>query len=277
VWDEVEPGRRGIHLRSADIDGSDQRRVYVSNLGFTTDLSLDRRGRRVAFAPCCRNRLPRLVVARVMGGRIWKPLARHPEFYFVGGIGWSPHGTRLVFDGDTDVHGRLAAGLWTVRLDGTGLRRLLQLPPPRRDQGPINEALAWTSRGILYCDRGALRIARHGHSRVLFRHAYSVHISGDGRHIVTEHFGRASLRQSIWYGDADGTHQRRLWRGPKASDSGVSLLEPVPDFHGRDLLVNRSSDPSAADDGLVAWRVAGDPADAQLQAFLSHADAYTWN
>jgi hypothetical protein len=277
VWDESLRGRNGVHLWAAHTDGSHAHRIYTSHRGFTTGLVLDRRGRRVAFAPCCRADLPRLVVARVTGGRVWKPLTRHPEFSFVSGIGWSPHGTRLVFEGNTGGPGHLAAGLWTVRLDGTRLHRLLELPPPGTDESPLNEALAWTRQGVLYCDRGALRVARHGHEHVLVRRAYSVHISGDGRHIVTEHYNSASARSSIWYGDVDGTDQRRLWRSPHGPTAYALLRDPVPDFHGRRLLIERVSDPSSAGDGIAFWHLGADATDAPLMDFLSQAFAYTWN
>ncbi len=280
VWDQFLPGRNGVHLWSANVDGSDASPIYTSHRGFITELTLDRRGRRVAFAPCCRDRLPRLVVAPVAGGPAQRPLAHHRQFDRVGGIGWSPHGSRLVFEGFTDRHDRLAAALWTVRPDGSGLHRMLRLPSPRTGDSHLNEALAWTRDGIVYAEGGALRVAQHGRSRVLIRGGvYAARISGDGRHIVTERFDRTTLRASIWSGDADGTHQHRLWLGPRSTTSHRARYGyPVPDFHGRHLLATRQSDPSdPSADGVVPWRVGASPDRAHVLDFLADSFAYGWN
>ena len=100
VWDEWQRGRQGFHLRSARVDGSDKRRVYDSPTGLTLDLTMDPRGRWVAFSPCCRKEFPTLVVARVRGGTVLQPLADHSKIYFVLGtvrntvIGEALAGTR---------------------------------------------------------------------------------------------------------------------------------------------------------------------------------------
>ncbi len=156
---------------------------------------------------------------------------------------------------------------------------MVRLPNPRPDGAGPNEALAWTRRGVLYCEGGALLVAHHGRSRVLVRGGvYSVRISGDGQHIVTERYDRASFRGSIWYGDADGTHQRRLWLGPRATTSSAPRFGyPIPDFHGRRLLVERTDQSAADPDSVVRWGVGSDPAHAPALDFLANADSYTWN
>jgi hypothetical protein len=166
-----------------------------------------------------------------------------------------------------------------VRLDGRDLRRVVRLPNPTVDGSRPNEALTWTRRGVLYCEGGALRVARHGRSRVLVRGGVSsVRISGDGRHIVTEHYNRTSFRGSIWYGEADGTHQRRLWLGPRTTTSTAARFGyPMPDFRGRHLLTERSDNPSDDLEGVVRWRVGSEPERAPVTDFLAHADAFTWN
>jgi hypothetical protein len=280
VWDQDIPDRSGVHLRVADPDGSHAHQIYASHRGFTTALSVDRRGRRVAFAPCCRSRLPRLVVVPLSGGRARQPLRHHPGFFFVGGIGWSPHGSRLVFEGEKSrPHGQIAAALWTVLPDGSGLHRVLRLPDPTTDESVPNVALAWTRLGILYCEGDALRLAHHGRSRLLLRGAFSVRISGDGRHIVTERYNRSTYRASIWYGDADGTRQHRLWLGPGATTSHAPRYGyPVPDFHGRRLLVDGVPDPDdPSSEGIGSWGVDRDPDSARVLPFLSNAFAFAWN
>lgn len=143
VWDQWRRGRKGIHLRSALLDGTDRRPVYDSRRGWTLELSLDRSGQRVAFAPCCRSELPTMVVAPVLGGEAFEPLKNHPRIYAVGGIGWSPDGRRIAFEG---WHGKAPdhhKSIWTIRPDGSGLRNVLDRPRGRFDASP---SLAWTTR-----------------------------------------------------------------------------------------------------------------------------------
>jgi hypothetical protein len=106
-----------------------------------------------------------------------------------------------------------------------------------------------------------------------------VRISGDGRHIVTERYNRSTYRASIWYGDADGTRQRRLWLGPATTTSHAPRYGyPVPDYHGRRLLIDGVPDPAApSSEGIGFWRVDRDPDSARVLPFLSHAFAFTWN
>lgn len=271
VWDAFKKGRYGIHLNSAHVDGSHRRRIYTTDHGFTTDLILDGRGRRVAFAPCCRDSDPALVVVPVTGGRALSPLASHPAFYAVGGIGWSPDGRRLAFEGYTERGKHLYDALWTVRLDGSGLQKILQLPAPRSRDAVFIDGLAWTSDGVLYPDDHDLRIASHGTSRLLLRHVTSVRISGDGRHIVTMH--DAHQGQSLWYGKADGTHQRRLYVEPDGG-TGLTLLDPVPNYDGSQILAWRSKPgPYGSVDDIVRWRV---PDDVGAARVVSVADGNAW-
>lgn len=126
VWADASRGTKGIHLSSANLDGSGLQHIYDASSGFITALTMDRQGGRVAFAPCCAKREPLLVVAAVLGGKAWRPLAAYQsKFYFVGGIGWSPSGRRLVFEAGTSRGTRPNCALWTVGLNGHGLRRIL--------------------------------------------------------------------------------------------------------------------------------------------------------
>jgi hypothetical protein len=272
VWDQPIPGRPGIHLDSGNLDGSGLRRIYTTQHGFLNSLSMDRAGRRVAFAPCCQKRLPALVVAQVRGGKVQRPLLRRPRFYFVGGIGWSPSGRRLVFQGNTAHGTHLASALWTVRPDGSGLRRVLRLPSPR-NAGYVNPALAWTRFGVLYSDGHDLRVARHGASHLVLRHVVAARVSGNGRHIVTWHEQRGR-RDTLWFGAPDGTEQRLLYRFPSASQSGTRYFDVTPNYTGRRILGWRES---VSGDETVWWKTADGPETSHVISALGATSPVTWN
>jgi len=275
VWDDWKAGRPGIHLVSETATGDDRRRIYVSHRGFTMTLVLDRRGRRVAFAPCCHRSLPLLVVVPVLGGRVLEPLARHDEFYFADGIGWSPNGRRLVFQGGVRHGHRLSMALWTVHPNGTGLHRLLPLGSPRADDAPFNASVAWTRQGVLYSDGRDLRVVRHGKSSLLLRHVTAVRISGDGTRIVTDQMRQQ--RRSLWIGDADGTDQTRFYI---YSDQPVDgwLFDPQPNHDGTRLLAVRDrSTPAGSTMEVITWVVAEGVDSATVLAELGSPGAVTWN
>lgn len=277
VWDDDTPRRPGLHLFSAELDGSGRQRLFTSKKGFATALVLDRRGRRVAFAPCCQASLPLLVVVPVLGGKALRPLARHPAFYFVGGIGWSPDGRRLVFEGDTDRGGVLRSALWTVRPDGSGLRRLLRLPAPRSNRSFINDALGWTRAGVLYSDGHRLRVASGGTSTVLLRRVRSVRVSGNGRRMVL----LRPTRNGAWWwvGNVDGSGLRRVAPFASADRDRTSYWTVTPGFGGGSVLAVRvRPDPSTGGSyDVVRWRVADGPSSATVVTAPGRDVVVTWN
>ena len=198
VWDDFAASDRGIHLDSANIDGTNLRSVYDQPRGFTMYLTMDPSGTHVAFSTCCRDEFPALVVVPVLGGKALKPLAHHRDIYFVGGIGWSPDGKRLAFEGSTRSDQKTP--LWTVKPDGTQLRHVLTL----RNRY-INPELAWTPKGILYSDGRDMRRAAGGSSHVVMSHVWSLRMSGDGQHILTNRIKDG--KRSVWYSATDGTAQ----------------------------------------------------------------------
>jgi Tol biopolymer transport system component len=78
-------------------------------------------------------------------------LGAHPR----GGLGspqYSPNGRRIVFDGRP--RGKPLEGIWTMRRDGSRLRRLAAHPPPSPDSsGPREDAPDYSPDGrqIAYC------------------------------------------------------------------------------------------------------------------------------
>ena len=127
VW--ATPNVAGIHLTSAKVGGSGLRHIYNSKSGAVLYLSLDRQGRRVAFAPWFtedRDPLPVMEVVPVLGGKVKKPLASYPsKFDWVAGIGWSPSGRRLAFEGGV-VNGTPEDGVGDSR-GGQELPRHMEL------------------------------------------------------------------------------------------------------------------------------------------------------
>lgn len=280
VWDQFKRDRSGIHLRSARPDGSDVRRVADLPQGFTLALTMDPAGRRVAFATCCRDDFPQLVVARVRGGRVQQPLRRHPDLVAVGGIGWSPDGRRLAFEAIRVRGDERQDGIWTIRPDGRGLRLLLPVPAADDEHQPvINDELGWTARGILYSDGADLRVLRNGRSRLVVRDVRSVRISGDHRHLV---LGRTrGPWGSIWTARADGSHLRRLLQLDEPG-VGTTYVDVVPDHDASAFLAFRmrptDNGHGRPDQGLVTWSAGQRPQKVPELAFTGDGDyVATWN
>ncbi|HTW17613.1 MAG TPA: hypothetical protein VMF51_20965 [Nocardioides sp.] len=277
VWDHYRRGVKGIHLRSARVDGTGVRRIYDLPKGFTTSLTMDGAGRRVAFATCCSDRLPQLVVAPVRGGKPIEPLARHPHLVAVGGIGWSHDGRRLAFEAVSERNGERVHGIWTVRLDGRELTQVLVLPSPdEHHQVVINDALGWTRDGILYSDGTNLRSARAGHSKLVLRNVRSVRITGDHRRIVIER--RRGERSSTWIAAADGGHARRLLSNGKP---GVTTIyhDVTPNRDGTELLAYRAR-PTADgpdDTDVIVWSVGRKVRSATELPVVAGNPTVTWN
>ena len=244
MWDAYQPRRWGIHLRSANPDGTERRRTYDLDLGFTTDLVLSRDGGRVAFSTCCRATIPQIVIAPVDGGSALDPMAHHPEIT-VGGVGWSPDGRRIAFEGVTGEYPNRVNHLWTIRPDGTGLRHVLNLGR-LGETFIINDALAWTPAGILYSDGRNLRSAKAGESRLVMRRVSSVRISGDGRHIVTVRHQREGAARAVWFGNPDGTDQRRVI-APFTPGEDTYYDAVTPNFDGTALVWPFGARPAMTD------------------------------
>lgn len=276
VWDQFIPGRKGIHLRTAALDGADVTAVYDSRRGWTLDLTMDRTGHRVAFSPCCQVALPAMVVVDITTKAVWEPLANHPEIDAIGGIGWSPDGRRIAFEGFSGSYPHRHGRIWTVRPDGTGLRRVLHLfNAANANRFFSNEALAWTSDGILYSDGRDLRVARRAESHVVLPRVLSVRISGDGLHVVTTRFRRDGSR-SVWMGDPDGTDQRRLFRNEPGD--GAWYKNVTPSHDGQSLSALRdTSDFEGEHYNVVTWNVHDGPGSAAVIDVTDDNYVFTWN
>jgi hypothetical protein len=111
----------------------------------------------------------------------------------------------------------------------------------------------------------------------VLRHVVSVRITGNGRHIVTTRY--LNERASIWFGDPDGTLQRRLLTRSE-SGHGTSFDEVTPRYDGRQLLAYRTS---PTDDGgpdvsdVVTWKTSESPASAIVIERAGSNSTITWN
>jgi hypothetical protein len=273
VWATASRDDPGIHLRSMDRDGSDVRASYDWPHGFTLELALDPTGRRVAFSPCCRSALPLLVVAPVLGGKAREPLEKDPARYdVVDGVAWSPNGKRLVFEGISGPAGARVVSIWTVRLNGKGLRKVLSLPID--PNGPAATlSLAWTEHGILFSDRGSLWLVRSGEASLLMRRVGEFRLSGDGSRLVMLRW--KGEQGSVWMSDADGTQRRKLF-DQGDPDDGVEYFDITPSYDATQLLATRRG-PSFAE-ALVTWEVNAGPTSATvLELPDQYTMATTWN
>jgi hypothetical protein len=264
VWDQYE--KRGTHLWSANPDGTDARKIYERPKGFVLDITLNRQGTEAAVSPTVLSAArTALVVVDVMGEAPSRNvIARHPEIYFVGGIGWSPNGRRLVFEGAVEVRpGDLEQFLFTVRRDGTGLRRVLALGRITEDSaGVIDNSLTWSPEGIFHYDEKGLHLLRHGRDRLVLGNVHRQAVSGDGNWLF---LGRTHGQdRSVWRMHPDGTGLERLfdlgspgsgfalsWQPSYDGSRLLSLLEPVPpDYEERVVVHDATQAPSALDQTL---------------------------
>lgn len=252
---------RGLHVRSARLDGSDVRKVYDSPRGSAIRLSLDPEGRRVAFTSCCDD--PSLLtVAPVLGGEPIEPLADHPEIDQVVGIGWSPDGTRLAFEGVQQRHGKRLVSLFTVGVDGSDLTRVVRVSSS--DFYQFNDYLAWTADGILYSDGRDLRVATEGETRVVLRKTLGVRLSGDGSTLVlVRQMSRAEYgSESVWTSGPDARRPQQVMPGDQVGH--YYWYDPssfLATDGGRVLTAYRSHFPDEYEEGrsiqqTVTWKIA---------------------
>jgi len=239
VWDAALD-REGpkTQLFSAGLDGSDRRPVYKGAKNWVLDLTLSRDGRWVALAPMRMSlRRAPLVVANVLTGEHRNLLAGNRLIDHVGGIGWAPDGRRLVFEGMYGAGPRRMTWLWTVRRDGSGLRRLPNSGQPIDvNQVTISNSLAWTPEGIFFRAPEGLMRVRDGRVRLVARGVFRLRISGNGRWLFYERSRRSSLISSLWRMHPDGTGQQRLIARTRPHPRLGYLTSLVPDYSGRRLL-----------------------------------------
>lgn len=236
---------------------------------------MDRSGHWVAFSPCCHVALPTLVVASVMGGKVLEPLAKHPLIYAVGGIGWSPDGRRIAFEGWTGSYPDNYKSLWTVRPDGTGLRRVLKRPKGRYNS---SNALAWTHDGILIVSGRNLVAVKAGETRTILRRVSQVRISGDGKRIVTKRFNRRG--QSLWIGNPDGSDHSRIV-GPFNAGETIWYDDVIPNYDATAMLSYRdvpATDTASSSNDFVTWDSSDGPSGASVFELINKGGyPATWN
>jgi len=242
VWDQYE--KRGTHLWSANPDGTDRRRIYTRSKGFVLEVTLNRQGTEAALAPLVMSaERAALIVVDVLGERPSANLIEdHPEIYFVGAIGWSPSGRKVVFEGAVEEGpGDLRSYLFTVRGDGTGLRRVLALGRITDDDvTELDNALAWTREGIFHYAQDGLHRFRHGEDPVVLTGVSRQAISGDGRWLFVERLRRQ--RSALWRMHPDGSGMEKLYASNAPGSAYVWSWQPSYDGE-RTLSVINDVDP----------------------------------
>lgn len=243
VWDAGTRDAPRIKIVSAELDGSDQRVIFRRGRGFVTALDLNPQGTEVAFAPFePRDRPAELLVADVRSGERRDLLADAQRFAVLGGIGWSPDGRRLVFEGWVDEDGHRNGYLWTIRRDGSDLTRRTVLET-RGDQWMSSNHLAWTRHGIYFTGADGLMVLDVGAARLALPRTWSPLVSGDGRWVQVLSWGDGAHSRSLRM-RADGSHLTRTqlrqgrsrlgWVHPLALDrSGRQMISEVDPGDGR--------------------------------------------
>lgn len=178
--------------------------------------------------------------------------------------------------GDLQTPERRFGGIWSIRPNGRGLKLLLRFPDPGpEDQPVINDALAWTPRGVLYSDGQNLRLARDGRSTLVQRGIYSVRITGDHRRLLIK--GDRRDRTFIWRSDLNGRH-RTLIVANRAPGSATTFHSVTPNYRGTAMLATRL--PAGHDEQseqLVTWRVTDGPRSATPLPFARNSFFASWN
>jgi Tol biopolymer transport system component len=146
--------------------------------------------------------------ARQVTQRNRDPLARQPYGDFAPA--WSPNGRRLAFERFSQTTGHLA--IFTVRLDGTGLRRLTPwwLDASQPDYSP-------NGRWILFRTRHNSDV--HGNIQL-------VRPDGTGRHLVTH----APPGRGKWLSASFSPNGRRITAGYTTVEDGQQLNAEVFSF-----------------------------------------------
>lgn len=261
-----------MKVMSARLDGSDRRVLLKRSRGWVVELQLDREGRRVAFAPFRTKRRAGLLVVGVRGGTPRDVLADVRRFEVVSGLGWSPNGRRLAFEGTIERGGGNQTYLWTIHRDGSHLKRRIPLQP--RSTSP---SLPWTSKGIIYPHGQSIRLLRPGgDSELLLRNASDPRTSGDGRWMVVYRITDRD-RTSVWRCRPNGSNLQRLSAYP---DPEVGYLPTVtPSFDGRSLLSPADLPSNGGSDfRTIIWDAGKPPSDYdRVLRFTRGSFVVTWN
>jgi len=251
VWDASRRNGPALVLRSANLDGSDERLIYRRKKGWTLWLVMNRVGSEVAMAPFPgRRRWASLVVVDTVDGGHTDLLRNHRRFADVGGIGWSPEGNRLVFEGLVLEHGEPNHYLFTIHRDGTGLKRLVRIRQ-KPNVGGLTPALAWTvDEGIFYTELGNLMRYDRGKRHKVLERVGTLRISGDGSVLILERFTQAGA--SLWRMSPDASELTRIVNKTRPHPRAGYILYPTPDYDGELLL---SAVDGLADSGIadVVW------------------------
>lgn len=271
VWDATS---RGIDVWASDRDGTDRRRLHHSSRGYNANLTLSRDGRYVALNPYRSGGPGRLLVVPTDGSRRAVDLLRGADAVIdVGVLDWSPDGRRIAFEGFVDEP---SAGLFppsylfTIRRDGTGLRRHGRLGDGT-DNGQVFGEMTWTRAGIVVPTTGGLVLVDGAQRTTVVADAMDVHHSGDRRWIFFRRPVDHGGGQAVWRVRPNGSDLERVVTG---EDGVGDLMGAAPDLRGRHLL-NRQYDEGGVRPRMVSFAVA-DPRETVPVPVPARAWQFAW-
>jgi Tol biopolymer transport system component len=272
-------GRSQIWIE--DADGSNVRKL-VSDDDTDSSPALSPDGRQVVFYKDSGDGFGRIMIVDVDGSDLHELDTGSRAMgcdAWVEGDGWSPDGSRLAFTrtcfvGGDFVKGDFAGqGLWTINVDGTGLREVTHnvpskpCPPPDYCVHLEDHRAGWSPDGkqLVFeridtsTDPERAAIFTIGIGGKHLRQVTPWTLDGndpdwspDGTLIVFNATAEPSPTQNIYTIHPDGTTLKQLTSGlPAFGDGGQSTFHPSWSPDGTQILFSHS--PARADDGSDDW------------------------
>jgi len=260
----VRGDEHGRLLFSIRANGSGLRRLAVNRSGSDEDPAWSPDGRRIAFARSLDDGRTFRIWLVGVDGRGLRPVSPRGGRFAMAPT-WSHDGSRIAFVGSGGVFGECKGDLFTVRPDGSGLRRLA-----RNAESP-----AWSPDGTRLAvvrpdSREQPRILVGTASGTRLRPvAYGAHPtwSPDGRRIAFARVQRGVTRVFVMYADGHGSrglsrsHEYQLdpawspdgrWIAYWSARTGGQNVYVSPVAGGRAVRLTRP--PARAGDREPAWR-----------------------
>ena len=210
-------GRQGAYsLHLMPLDGSPPQRLTAPASAYPGDLgpAFSPDGRLLAFVRTALDGRQDVAVVTVQGGRV-RRLAREQKG--VTGLDWTPDGDEVVYAANRDG----AAGLWRVRLDGSGDPRWVALGA---DGGEITAPSVGRTGGVAFARqlvRSQIVEVGDGPVRTVVpstRDDRQPDVSPDGRRLAF--VSTRSGSHELWAAAPDGSNARQVTRFGGARVSG---------------------------------------------------------
>lgn len=276
VFDDVGDNFEHTQIWIENADGSNVRKI-VSDDFTDSGPALSPEGRRVVFYQVSGSDLGRIMVVNVDGSGLHEldtgSRAKGCDAA-VEGDGWSPDGTHLAFTRTCFVNGDyVSQGLWTVNVDGTGLREVTYNAPAKPCPPPFacvrleDHRASWSPDGkqLVFeridtsTDPERAALFTIGIDGMLLHQVSQWALDGndpdwspDGTLIAFNATAEPSPSQNIYTIRPDGTGLRQLTSGlPASDDGGQATFHPSWSPDGTQILFSHS--PARANDGSSDW------------------------